>query len=178
MSYLESFESIISEIKKSISKDEIKFVFVTQDQKVLENLDDIIKIVGNNKTRFGSLKRYSITIRNGETNLIFFHISEFPSCCGKLIAHGIVLRKIYYESYRETFTFNDKQYSEMVSIFLELLKLICEMAGYSSVDYILSDTDNADLYKEHKDKSMKPTISWRNKRYETGHNCSNYTIVL
>lgn len=116
-----------------------------------------------------------VTVDNYAGSLLSGILTEFPSCCGKAILHTMSLN--------DEFTYYDKYYNlsehsqDMMQIFFTLLKESCIRLGYSSVDLVISEHDNKNIFKYVDSVSiLKRVNTFKNIR--NNHICHDYLLNL
>lgn len=101
-------------------------------------------------------------------NYLVFNLREFPSCCGKIIMHGIK-----FINYGKITTGACKSTVKSV---IALLEKICIRMRYSSIDFIVSEEEQPLLLKCLKEIEIKERFSFVNRRGSNSHTCHNFSI--
>lgn len=108
-----------------------------------------------------------------------FSLSEYPSCCGKSLLHGIMTNYLIY-SHEDEFLgqLNDDQKKDINKEIYILAVKMSAYKGYSSMDFILSLKDNYHFVQAMKELKIEPVFSFQNFRMKRDNPCYNYSIAI
>lgn len=172
--FLIDFEN---KLKKCISEDVVLTVGVHE---VSKNEESILLTIIRPQFRFivpYSTSSVDISLGTKEGYYIMEgHISEFPKCCGKAIFHGFKLFKYMNLGNSRSKSLNDETFDSIMSDYLNTVVEIAKHARYSSVDMIVSQEEQNDIYESMKRLKYEPVGKFINKRFKNWHNCFTYTL--
>lgn len=180
--FLREFETKLSELLKyDIS------IFINEIE-VSKNEETIFSTLLKLDYRF--IKEYNneridVIIRIKSSLLAYFSIGEFPKCCGKAVLYNIQIYKRLYltkleinngKPYIEEMT--DEKYDIILKGLIDLCSRICLNARYSSVDFIISQYEQPNIFNSLEKLGYKPVHQFKNNRMNNKNPCCDYIIDI
>lgn len=183
MGLIQSFLYDLSSIKglSDLLPLEVEVLSTSGDYK---NEEDILKRVIRHSDRFtgGCMNEY-MTVRVSSKKqaenrvILYFTLSEYPSCCGKLILHSIYFPGMYF-SYDGNVNMLEEDGSVILSRTLKFISEIADIMKYSTLDFIISDFEQPFLLKSAKGLGLKEISVFKNRRNDYKHSCYTYSIIV
>lgn len=170
---MDIFKEGVKELEIELKVEGIRLLVDNTD--LIKNYDLLRHIFSMKGFRFGHVHTNFELV--GPTRIIFkCGLAEFPKCCGKAIVSGF-----YLDNYLES----DNLYGvgpipkekadSIFNISMNMVGVFCKQLFYSSLDFIISETEQPKLFSMIR---LKPVNSFENHRMGNVHICHSYTMDL
>lgn len=183
---------VIKDFLSNISKDEaIKNILpltigVSTKYGSFDNEEDIMEKLLRSKERLtecSPIGYFMVNVYGSDSRtLMSFSMREFHSCCGKVILHNMMINHLYrcrnFYSPSSVIQLNSNSMLSLVQEMLKLVIIVCDIYGYTSIDFIVSDREQPYIFEAVKTLGIKEVSSFKNRRNNEKHTCYTYTIDI